>query len=129
MPHYPEDIDYSEKYCDEHYEYRHVLLPKDLYKKLPKNKLLTESVCMILLRNGEPLGSNSLEAGATMNSTSLSPTSCCLGDRLEPTPPLDNHLPISSLQWMSSYFDLHQIIIIQHSYLESRGEFRLIYIG
>lgn len=42
MPHYPDEIEYSDKYCDELYEYRHVLLPKDIYKKLPKNKLLDE---------------------------------------------------------------------------------------
>ena len=34
MPHYPEEIEYSEKYCDDIYEYRHVILPKALAKKL-----------------------------------------------------------------------------------------------
>jgi len=29
---------------DDYYEYRHVILPKDVYKKLPRGKLLTESV-------------------------------------------------------------------------------------
>jgi cyclin-dependent kinase regulatory subunit CKS1 len=43
MPHFPDDIEYSEKYEDDSYEYRHVLLPKDIYKRLPKGKLLTES--------------------------------------------------------------------------------------
>jgi len=28
MPHYPTEIEYSEKYYDDHYEYRHVVLPK-----------------------------------------------------------------------------------------------------
>lgn len=32
MPHYPQDIEYSEKYGDEEFEYRHVMLPKDVYK-------------------------------------------------------------------------------------------------
>mmetsp|Transcript_27636 Transcript_27636/g.60543 ORF Transcript_27636/g.60543 Transcript_27636/m.60543 type:complete len:110 (-) Transcript_27636:276-605(-) len=36
-------IEYSEKYCDEFHEYRHVILPKDLAKSLPhKNRLLSE---------------------------------------------------------------------------------------
>ena len=35
-------IEYSEKYCDELNEYRHVILPKDLAKSLPKNRLLSE---------------------------------------------------------------------------------------
>jgi len=43
MPHFPDEIEYSEKYNDEQYEYRHVLLPKELYKKMPKGRLLTES--------------------------------------------------------------------------------------
>lgn len=42
MPHYPEEIEYSDKYSDELYEFRHVILPKDTYKKIPKNKLLEE---------------------------------------------------------------------------------------
>ena len=43
MPHYPDEIEYSDKYLDDHYEYRHVLLPKDVYKKIQKGRLLTES--------------------------------------------------------------------------------------
>mmetsp|Transcript_30686 Transcript_30686/g.89617 ORF Transcript_30686/g.89617 Transcript_30686/m.89617 type:complete len:110 (-) Transcript_30686:495-824(-) len=35
-------IEYSEKYCDELNEYRHVILPKDLAKSLPKNRVLSE---------------------------------------------------------------------------------------
>ena len=42
MPHYPEKIEYSCKYQDKVYEYRHVLLPKELYEKIPHKKLLTE---------------------------------------------------------------------------------------
>lgn len=44
MPVYPQEIDYSDKYADDYYEYRHVILPKELTKKLPKGKLLSESV-------------------------------------------------------------------------------------
>ncbi|GAX21352.1 cyclin-dependent kinase regulatory subunit CKS1 [Fistulifera solaris] len=36
-------IEYSEKYADEVNEYRHVILPKELAKTLPKSRLLTES--------------------------------------------------------------------------------------
>jgi cyclin-dependent kinase regulatory subunit CKS1 len=34
MPVYPEDIEYSDKYCDDVYEYRHVLLPKRIMKEM-----------------------------------------------------------------------------------------------
>ncbi len=36
MPHFPDEIEYSDKYFDDHYEYWHVLLPKAIYKKMPK---------------------------------------------------------------------------------------------
>lgn len=36
-------IEYSEKYMDDNYEYRHVILPKELVKMLPKGRLLAES--------------------------------------------------------------------------------------
>ena len=42
MPHFPDEIEYSDKYHDDQYEYRHVLLPKDIYKKMPKGRLLSE---------------------------------------------------------------------------------------
>lgn len=44
MPHYPDEIEYSDKYCDDYYEYRHVILPRDVYKRLPRGRLLTENV-------------------------------------------------------------------------------------
>ena len=43
MPHYPDEIEYSDKYNDDLYEYRHVLLPKNIYKSMPKGRLLSES--------------------------------------------------------------------------------------
>lgn len=44
MPHYPSEIEYSDKYADESYEYRHVVLPREVFKKMQaKGKLLTES--------------------------------------------------------------------------------------
>ena len=42
MPHFPEEIEYSEKYQDDYFEYRHVLLPKPLFKRIPRGKLLSE---------------------------------------------------------------------------------------
>ncbi|KAJ9449826.1 Cyclin-dependent kinases regulatory subunit [Diplonema papillatum] len=39
---YKDRIRYSEKYCDDVNEYRHVILPKEL-KKLVPNRLMTES--------------------------------------------------------------------------------------
>ena len=34
MPIYPEEIEYSDKYVDDIYEYRHVLLPKRIMKEM-----------------------------------------------------------------------------------------------
>ncbi|KAJ8619732.1 hypothetical protein MRB53_028261 [Persea americana] len=36
-------IQYSEKYFDDNYEYRHVVLPPEVAKLLPKNRLLSEN--------------------------------------------------------------------------------------
>ena len=43
MPHYPDEIEYSDKYFDDEYEYRHVMLPRNTYKKMPRGRLLTET--------------------------------------------------------------------------------------
>lgn len=49
MPHYPEEIEYSEKYADDVYEYRHVILPKRVMKEMMRLmqtgelRLLTET--------------------------------------------------------------------------------------
>lgn len=37
-----QQIEYSEKYQDGKFEYRHVILPKDHARNLPKNRTLTE---------------------------------------------------------------------------------------
>ncbi|XP_077290977.1 cyclin-dependent kinases regulatory subunit-like [Arctopsyche grandis] len=37
------DIQYSGKYTDDHYEYRHVILPCDLVQRVPKSHLMTET--------------------------------------------------------------------------------------
>uniref|UniRef100_A0AAV2KAE2 Cyclin-dependent kinases regulatory subunit n=1 Tax=Knipowitschia caucasica TaxID=637954 RepID=A0AAV2KAE2_KNICA len=36
-------IYYSDKYDDEKYEYRHVMLPKDIAKRVPKTHLMSET--------------------------------------------------------------------------------------
>ncbi|KAF7282441.1 hypothetical protein GWI33_002669 [Rhynchophorus ferrugineus] len=38
-----ENIQYSEKYQDDHYEYRHVILPPDVAKLVPRPHLMTET--------------------------------------------------------------------------------------
>ncbi len=40
--HQPKQIEYSEKYQDGKYEYRHVLLPEALMQRIPQDRLLTE---------------------------------------------------------------------------------------
>lgn len=42
MPHYPREIEYSDKYADDFYEYRHVILPKTVYQKMPRGRILSE---------------------------------------------------------------------------------------
>ena len=36
------DIYYSDKYTDDTYEYRHVMLPKDIAKQVPTTHLMSE---------------------------------------------------------------------------------------
>ncbi|KAL4513125.1 hypothetical protein ABPG72_017810 [Tetrahymena utriculariae] len=44
MPRFPNEIQYGEKYYDDYYEYRHVILPKQTFKTMPRDqKVLTES--------------------------------------------------------------------------------------
>ncbi|EAS00741.1 cyclin-dependent kinase regulatory subunit (macronuclear) [Tetrahymena thermophila SB210] len=44
MPKFPKEIEYSDTYNDDAYFYRNVRLPQDLYKKIPKGKIMTEDV-------------------------------------------------------------------------------------
>ncbi|XP_003744869.1 cyclin-dependent kinases regulatory subunit [Galendromus occidentalis] len=37
------DISYSDKYYDDKYEYRHVILPKQIAARVPRTHLMTES--------------------------------------------------------------------------------------
>lgn len=38
-----EHIQYSDKYMDDKYEYRHVILPPEIARCVPKNHLMTET--------------------------------------------------------------------------------------
>ena len=38
-----QEIEYSEKYADDEFEYRHVILPKHIAKTAPKGRLLTDT--------------------------------------------------------------------------------------
>ncbi len=51
MVHYPEEIEYSERYADDVYEYRHVPLPKRVVKEM--HRLLGPNQPMRLLSEAE----------------------------------------------------------------------------
>jgi cyclin-dependent kinase regulatory subunit CKS1 len=57
MTYFPEDVEYSEIYNDDTYEYRHVVITKFIFKFMPKNKLLEEkewrSLCIQQSRGWE----------------------------------------------------------------------------
>lgn len=42
MEDYAEDIEYSSRYSDDFYEYRHVQIPKQLIHQIPRDRLLYE---------------------------------------------------------------------------------------
>ncbi len=42
MPHFPDEITYSDKYYDDVYEFRHVSLTREAFKDMPRERLLTE---------------------------------------------------------------------------------------
>ena len=75
MPHYPDEIEYSDKYCDDYYEYRHVILPRDVFKRLPRGRLLTENVRIFRIRNGDQPVSSNPEDGLTTKCINHNPTS------------------------------------------------------
>lgn len=54
MPRFPEEIVYSEKYMDAEYEYRHVILTKDVYKLMPRKRVLQEAEWRRLGVKGSP---------------------------------------------------------------------------
>lgn len=95
---------------DDHYEYRHVILPKEVYRKMPRNRILTENVSHMSCRNGDLWEFNNQEAGSTMNCTDQSPTFFSSEDPKEPTPQLDFLLPVLSLLPTPSSTDLHHFI-------------------
>lgn len=43
MPHFPNEVEQSEKYADKQYEYKHVILSQEMFLKLPRNTLIKES--------------------------------------------------------------------------------------
>jgi cyclin-dependent kinase regulatory subunit CKS1 len=43
MVHFPKEIEHSEKYQDEVYEYKHVILTKEAFMSMQKDKLLSET--------------------------------------------------------------------------------------
>jgi hypothetical protein len=120
MPHYPDEIEYSDKYMDDFYEYRHVILPKDVYKRIPRARLLTEQVLMSLCRSGAPSACSNREDGSTTRSTSPSPISCSSGEpRIvipRPASLLQASLPLPILS-SSEFVIIHHFI----SRLKSRG--------
>jgi len=74
------NIYYSDKYFDEKFEYRHVMLPKELAKLVPKTHLMSEAEW----RN---LGVQQSQGWFTTCLTSPSPTFFSLG---APPPPTTN---------------------------------------
>nr|XP_018623952.1 cyclin-dependent kinases regulatory subunit isoform X2 [Nicotiana tomentosiformis] len=75
-------IQYSEKYFDDTYEYRHVVLPPDVAKLLPKNRLLSEvsdPFTSRILMSGVQLEFSRAEDGCTMLFIDQSHTSCSSG--------------------------------------------------
>ena len=115
MPHYPDEIEYSDKYTDDYYEYRHVILPKDTYKKIPRNRLLTESVLFMICRSGELWEFSNQGGGCTMSCIDLSRIFCCSADpRAVILRPASLQL-VLSLRLIRSAFD-RTLILIRSAY-------------
>ncbi|BFZ61945.1 Cyclin-dependent kinases regulatory subunit (Cell division control protein cks1) [Saitoella coloradoensis] len=47
------DIHYSARYSDDHYEYRHVMLPKAMLKAIPKDYFDPDTGCLKILHEDE----------------------------------------------------------------------------
>lgn len=90
---------------DDYYEYRHVILPKEVYKKLPRGRLLTEAVPFISFRNGDLMESNNREDGSIMSCIAPNLTFCCLDDLKAVIHKLGTLLQDSSPHLMSSLHD------------------------
>jgi cyclin-dependent kinase regulatory subunit CKS1 len=43
MVHFPKEAEHSEKYTDDLFEYKHVIVTKEMYDKMSKNKLFSET--------------------------------------------------------------------------------------
>ena len=48
MPSFPTEIEYSDRYKDNDFEYRHVKVPKAIFQKMPKGRLLSEKEWRVL---------------------------------------------------------------------------------
>lgn len=114
MPHYPDEIEYSDKYVDDYYEYRHVLLPKEVYKKIPRNRLLTESVPHSSCRSGAHLESSNPADGHTTSCIVLNHTSCSSAEPRTQIPRLASPLPDSCPHLTLSVTDLHHMPCIHY---------------
>jgi hypothetical protein len=118
MPHYPDEIEYSDKYVDDFYEYRHVILPKDVYKRIPRGRLLAEQVLMSSCRSGALMACSNRGGGSTMRFTSPSRTFCSSAGPRDVTHRLASLLPASLLllTHLSSEF-----VIIHHLHFDTQG--------
>ncbi len=43
MAHYPKEIIYSDKFNDDYYEFRNIILTKKVFKRIPEKTLLSEN--------------------------------------------------------------------------------------
>ena len=50
MPKFPNEIEYSEKFTDDLYEYRHVILPREIYNTVNVKRILIEVNFIFLAR-------------------------------------------------------------------------------
>eukprot|EP00428_Durinskia_dybowskii_P013905 CAMPEP_0170222046 /NCGR_PEP_ID=MMETSP0116_2-20130129/10714_1 /TAXON_ID=400756 /ORGANISM="Durinskia baltica, Strain CSIRO CS-38" /LENGTH=124 /DNA_ID=CAMNT_0010472731 /DNA_START=92 /DNA_END=467 /DNA_ORIENTATION=+ len=78
MPHYPDEIEYSEKYMDERFEYRHVILTKPVAKEMYK---LTQGKRLLDEGEWRGLGVTQSRGWAHYESTARSHTSCSFAAR------------------------------------------------
>ena len=111
MPHYPDEIEYSDKYVDDYYEYRHVILPKEVYKKMARGRLLVENVLIPSRRNGGLWEFSNLEDGCTTSSIAPNPTYFCSGEPKELIHKPVSHQLVSSRHLTPLLIDLNKCLI------------------
>ncbi|KAG1932180.1 cyclin-dependent kinases regulatory subunit [Pimephales promelas] len=89
-------IYYSDKYTDDHYEYRHVVLPRELAKQVPKSHLMSEdewrrlgvqqSLGWVHYMIHEPVGSRIRRNGDRLKDTEPLRECVCIMDLKHYTP-------------------------------------------